>query len=125
MASVLVVDDNHLVRSLLRDALRDEGYVAEVAGDGAEALVLMRKTPFDVLITDQHMPVMDGAALIRTVRSGEAGVSKELPILALAGSKDAELKTMSAGADFFLAKPFKYDALFQALEGIMKKGLEG
>ena len=92
MSRILVVDDEPDERFLLRRMFEREGYEVLDASDGAAALAIVRESPPDLIVTDMMMPVMDGAELIRRLRSDPATAG--IPILAstgdpgLAGSAD-------------------------------------
>lgn len=112
---VLVVEDNPHVASLIRDGLTGGGkrelagrvtFQFETASNGRDAMELLRTQPFDVLITDIYLPVLDGANVIRAVRADPALCS--LPIVAVsAGGSHAREAALNAGADFFLDKPMR------------------
>ncbi len=69
MKSILVVDDTRSMRKMVAAVLQTAGYEVEEAGDGVEALALARVRVFDLVVTDQNMPRMDGVSLIRELRS--------------------------------------------------------
>lgn len=114
MARILVVDDNKLVLNILIDILRTRGFDVLSAENGAEALALVKKEPPDLIITDYYMPEMDGAEFIKAIRRGATGKS-DVPIIALAGSHQAEEKTVSAGASTFLTKPLHEESIMAAV----------
>ncbi len=102
---VLVVDDNADMRAYLT-ALLGRSYQVDVARNGEEALELVRRDPPDLVLTDVMMPVMDGTALLRTVRQDPD--LAHLPIIMLsarAGEAEA-VEGLSTGADDYLVKPF-------------------
>ena len=66
--SILVVDDTRSMRKMVAAVLQTAGYEVEEAGDGVEALELARQRVFDLVVTDQNMPRMDGVSLIRELR---------------------------------------------------------
>jgi CheY-like chemotaxis protein len=73
MKSILVVDDNELLRRLTCDILREEGYRAVPASNAAEALRAFEEQEFDLLVTDFQMPGMSGIELARAVRNRNPG----------------------------------------------------
>lgn len=79
MATLLVVDDRPVNRELVRTVLRYQGHVTVEAGDGAEALALLRRQHPDLVLTDVVMPGMDGYELARAIRSDPA--HSKIPIL--------------------------------------------
>lgn len=112
---VLLVEDNPHVANLIREGLiggsRRElsGRVAfqfKTVGNGRDALDLLRREPFDALIVDVYLPVLDGAHVIRAVREDQQ--LRRIPIVAVsAGGPPARESALQAGADFFLDKPMR------------------
>jgi CheY-like chemotaxis protein/two-component sensor histidine kinase len=106
---ILVVDDDSLVRASTEDMLEDLGHRVTGAASGAEALALMEKTRFDMVVSDHAMPHMTGAQLAQKIRHAYPGVK----ILLVSGY--AELPG-DAGQDVpRLAKPFNQDELGRAV----------
>lgn len=105
MASVLIVDDQDMVRRTLRLALESEGLDVREAGDGDEALRLYRKAPADVVITDIVMPNKEGIETIFELRR----FSPRVKIIAMSGRDTVDFLDMARklGADHALRKPFE------------------
>src|SRR5262245_25741876 len=103
--SVLVVDDEPLTRNLLRLMLEPAGYHVCGAGDGMEALTMVKEAHPDIMILDVMMPAMDGLTVCRLIRE-DAEVAS-LPIIMLSGKvhRDAVQEGLQAGANRYLAKP--------------------
>lgn len=70
MASILVVDDNPVIRTIFEQTLRRGGYNLYVAGNGAQALAILEREAVDLVITDMWMPDITGADLVRHIASG-------------------------------------------------------
>lgn len=112
---VLVVEDNPHVASLIRDGLSGGGqrelagrisFQFTTVGNGRDAVDALQAQPFDVLITDIYLPVLDGANVIKQVRADAR--LRTLPIVAVsAGGAAAREAALRAGADFFLEKPMR------------------
>lgn len=106
---ILIVDDNREIRAILEEYLREEGYGAEGAGDGKEALTKHRETPFDLIITDLNMPGMTGIELIKElVKDGNA---TEYIIITGYASLDTAIEAVKAGAFDYIVKPFRIEEL--------------
>ena len=109
---ILVVEDDATNRSVLARQLAMVGVEAEMAGNGEEGLGRWRAGAFALVLTDLHMPVMDGFGLVRAIRLEEAPGSRT-PVLAF--SADVRIgqagKARDAGFDAFLAKPMQLDGL--------------
>jgi CheY-like chemotaxis protein len=115
--NVLVVEDEENVRELLVDALRANGYCAGGVGNGREALDMLRLLDYDMVVTDFHMPDMDGLQLMSQIKCLYPGTAtilmtaEEWPELA----REARRR----GAFDVILKPFKYSQLLS----VMKRGL--
>ncbi|HCG05651.1 MAG TPA: histidine kinase [Desulfovibrio sp.] len=112
--SLLLVDDEEGIRTVLSLLLADMGCAVRTAASGAEALAMVRATPPAVLLTDVRMPGMDGIDLLRAVKAEFPGVE----VLVLTGHGDMELAVSSLrhGAGDFLTKPVSPEALEVALD---------
>jgi len=117
MATVLIIDDEAMVRSLLRQVLRREGLDVIEARDGVEGLEMFRSRPSDVVICDLIMPRADGIETIAGIRR----LAPTVKIIAISGGgrKHAVeiLKVASdMGADHVLGKPFNIDQLLNLVK---------
>ena len=114
---VLVAEDDAINQKVILRQLEILGYAAEVAGNGEEALALWRKGGFGMLITDLHMPLMDGYTLARSIRDKEAGGGR-MPIIALTANalRGEATAAFAAGMDDYLTKPLRLKQLEGALE---------
>lgn len=114
-ARILVVDDELIVRSWIARLLQEEGYVVEVATNGAEALRIAHEDPgaFDLLITDVRMPQMDGWQLGQRVREAWPG----LPVLYVSGYDGHQ---SAPGPEAFLRKPFEADDLLRRVAELLR-----
>lgn len=118
MSSVLIVDDQDLVRRTLRLALEAEGLVVHEASDGHEALRLYRTSPTDVVVTDIVMPNKEGIETIFELRRS----STRVKIIAMSGRDTADFLEMARklGADHILRKPFEMRALVTLVRECLK-----
>lgn len=117
---VLIVDDYVNFAWLMRHGLEVAGFVrVDAATSAVEALNLLRAGPYDVLVTDLHMPSLDGVSLIREVRKDR--VLYELPILALTGylDKKYQQQAVDAGADKILLKPVSIGTLHDEIKRLL------
>jgi DNA-binding NtrC family response regulator len=103
--SVLIVDDDALLRSFLKSLLDDEGYETQQAGNGLEGLTFLRQRDFDLVVTDMKMPDMDGLELVRLGR-GIRPESRWIVITAYGAIENA-VEAMKLGASDYLTKPFR------------------
>lgn len=115
---ILVAEDNQVLRNLIVCQLEILGLRAETAEDGQAALQLWRNGRFALVITDYHMPLMDGFALTRAIRKIEADEARErTPVLAWSATALQEeiANSRSAGIDEFMVKPVDLPRLKQVL----------
>lgn len=115
--TVLVVDDDDRIRSLLIDTLSALGYHALGAQNGEEAMSLVESDTLDLVIADVRMPKMNGLSLLKHVKNR----NPLLPVLIITGYNFTYTKdqAMEGGADGFLAKPFRIGKI----EELMRKAL--
>ncbi|MDP9254864.1 MAG: response regulator [Verrucomicrobiota bacterium] len=115
-ASLLVVDDNELNRDMLTRRLERLGYKVSCAENGSEALKKIRAEPFDLLLLDIMMPVMDGFEVLEQLKAEP--VLRDIPVIVLSASDqlDHAVKCIQKGATDYLTKPFN-PVLLQARIG--------
>ena len=116
---VLVVDDDPGIREVIQEFLSGEGYPVDGAGDGLEALDLLRQREFDVVVTDLHMPNLDGFGLMK--RAIELQPLTTIIVLSGQGTFENAIEAVHRGAYDFVAKPI-HD--FQAFKISIDRGLE-
>ncbi|OQY00656.1 MAG: two-component system response regulator [Bacteroidetes bacterium 4572_117] len=118
--TILIVDDSESIREVVSFTLENAGYNVIVAIDGADALPHLDGKVIDLLLTDLHMPNMDGINLIREVRKIEA--YKRIPILFLTteSQRDKKIEAKAAGATGWIIKPFVPAKLLAAITKVMR-----
>jgi two-component system sensor histidine kinase/response regulator len=125
-ALVQVVEDNPTNQEIIARVLTKLGYAHRIASNGREALDQLARGGAALVLTDYHMPLMDGFALARAIREKEAGTGERIPIVAL--TADAMSRTerhcLDAGMDGFLTKPVNVPALRAVLEKWNPRGKE-
>ena len=115
MSRILVVDDEPDERFLLRRMLEREGHEVLDAPDGAAALAIVRESPPDLIVTDMMMPIMDGAELIRRLRTDPATAG--IPIVASTGDPG-----LAGSADVVRSKSLPLQDLAAAVRTCLKEG---
>jgi CheY-like chemotaxis protein len=117
--AILLVDDDPVIRTLIGRIMHAavSDYELLSIADGAAALALMAQRPVALIITDQHMPDMDGVALTVAIKA----VAPLCPVILMTGNLTPEIQRrgQAAGVDFFLPKPFP----FEQLETIVRAAL--
>ncbi|HYZ92853.1 MAG TPA: response regulator [Actinomycetota bacterium] len=118
---ILIVDDHELDRRLSRLDLETAGYTVSEAGGVTDALELLTKQRFDVIILDVVMPGTDGLTFLRGLKSG--GRLAEIPVVMLSASDDLDdqLQAMAGGADRYIVKPSHRDVLAQTIESVLEE----
>jgi len=107
-AKVLVVDDSPTMRQLIVFALnRIPGLQIEEAGDGVAALKKLTAEPFDLLMTDINMPIMDGLKLVNLVRNDPQYKSLPVVVITTEGAQMDRERAISLGANEYITKPIQ------------------
>ena len=121
---VLVIDDNPFMRTLVRNLLANIG-VKKVfdASDGIAGLELIRNAGPDIVVLDWEMPMLNGAELVRIVRSPGVFPTPDIPIIMLTahGGQSRILESVRLGVNEFLCKPVSAKSLFERLVSIVLK----
>ena len=120
--TILTVDDSNTMREMVTFVLESAGYRVVEAKDGEHALGRVTITPVDLVITDQHMPGMDGLALVRSLRAMRD--YKRVPILVLTteASEEVKMQGREAGATGWLVKPFSPATLVAVVQQVLEGG---
>ena len=111
-ATILVIDDEALLREDIVEELEDEGYRVIQASDGHEVLKQILQYHPDLVVCDITMPRKNGYELLKEVR-GEHGISAEMPFIFLSALADKEhvVAGLKLGADNYMTKPVDFDVL--------------
>jgi PAS domain S-box-containing protein len=114
-AHILLVEDNAINRELVVEILSAAGLIVSVAGDGQEALDMLERQRFDVVLMDCQMPVMDGYEATRALR--QRPELRGLPVIALTANAMVgdRAKALAMGMNDHIAKPIKFEELFATL----------
>jgi len=123
MSHILVVDDERGVRESLIVLLSEEGHNIDTAADGLEALNLLEKRHYDLVLTDIRMPNMNGLALMEEIKEKW---DEQIPVILLTanGSVETAVKAVKDGASDYIIKPFEIDHLRKAVNVALKRERE-
>lgn len=115
----LIVEDDDALRIQIVQALRDQGFAIDEAGDGKEGLYLGLNMPIDIAIIDLGLPGQDGLSIIETFRKQD----KSFPVLILTARDRWQDKVdgLEAGADDYLTKPFHIEELLARLRALLRR----
>jgi two-component system, chemotaxis family, sensor kinase CheA len=119
-ATVLVVDDSAVTRTLEKGILEAAGYQVRVAADGAAALDLLRREPCDLVVTDVEMPRLDGFSLTAGIRADDG--LRDLPVVLVTSldSEDDRHRGAEVGADAYIVKgAFDQDRLLETIRRLI------
>jgi two-component system, NtrC family, response regulator PilR len=117
--TILVIDDEEIMREILDTLLSREGYDVRVASSGAEGLELARATPFDAAIVDIMMPGLDGIATLDELKR----VDEDLAVIIITAyaSVESAISAMKNGAFDYITKPFKNDEVLVVIRNAMER----
>jgi two-component system, OmpR family, response regulator len=118
----LVVEDELKMAALIRRGLTEEGYAADIARTGDDALWMARATPYDVVVLDVMLPGRDGFAICRELR--ENGIWAPVLMLTARDSVEDRVSGLDSGADDYLTKPFSFAELLARLRALARRGAE-
>ncbi len=116
--SILVVDDDELLRNLVIEVLEEQAFIVYAAADGEEALdIFWNHSELSLVILDVMMPKLDGIAVLDEIRQ-----KSEIPVLMLTalGDSASELTCLKHGASDFVSKPFHYEILVERVKNLLK-----
>ena len=119
--SVLVVDDNEVNRDLLARRLQRQGHAVTVAEDGLQALELMRSEPFDLVLLDIMMPLMNGYQVLENLKADEN--LRYIPVIMISAVDDIDsiVRCIELGAEDYLSKPFNPVLLKARISACLEK----
>ena len=120
MKRILIADDFEPGRLFLREKLEMYGFACQEVENGAEALKAIQTKPFDLVITDNHMPVMTGLQMLQCL--AEWPDDQQLPVIMLTGHPSNELSNaaQAAGAFAVLEKPYNAQELISEISRILE-----
>ena len=117
---ILVVEDDRKVAGFIEQGLKEEGYVVDVAPDGDEATMLAHVYDYDIILLDVVLPKKNGFQVATELRRE----GRHTPILMLTSRDAVEdvVRGLDAGADDYLAKPFRFDELLARIRALHRRG---
>ena len=116
----LVVEDEPKMAVLLRRGLAEEGYAADVAGTGEDAMDLAGAIPYDAIVLDVMLPGLGGIEVCRQLRA--SGVWTPILMLTARDGIEDRVAGLDAGADDYLVKPFSFAELLARLRALARRG---
>jgi CheY-like chemotaxis protein len=116
----MIVDDDPLIRGLVRVVLEDGSYELEEAASGEEALLLAERRPPDVVLLDVMMPGMDGFEVAEHMKADPKLKSAIIVMLTAKNAPEDRRRGMESGADVYFTKPFSPLDLLTTLNGVLR-----
>ncbi|NOY65197.1 MAG: sigma-54-dependent Fis family transcriptional regulator [Nitrospirae bacterium] len=116
---VLVIDDEAIVRVSCERVLRPEGFEVVVTSRGDEAIELLEKEPYDVVLTDLKMPDMDGLEVLKIIK--ERWPDIQVIIITGYGTISTAVQAIKMGAYEYIEKPFTPQDILQVVEKVIKE----
>jgi CheY-like chemotaxis protein len=121
VATILVVDDNHVLRAVMKRRLTRAGFDVSLATNGAEGVEAARAELPDLILMDMTMPVMDGWAATRALRGDSS--TRHIPILAFTAHPMSGPESPSAvGCDGQVSKPFEFPEVLEMIDRLLQRG---
>jgi DNA-binding NtrC family response regulator len=117
-ASILVIDDEPLIRMTVQDALAAEGFRVTTAETGQKGIDLFRNKHVDVVITDLRLPDLDGVQILKQIKI--LNPESQVLMITAYGSIDSAVQAMKEGASDYLTKPFAMDELLLIIKRILR-----
>ncbi len=115
--SILVVDDEEALRTVLSSELESEGYAVATAGDGDEAITVLQGKSFDLVLLDIKMPRVDGFEVLRFIKDRYPS-TKVIMLTGFADLKNA-IESKKLGAEDFVSKPYDLVDLLTTIERVL------
>jgi CheY-like chemotaxis protein len=114
MCSILVIDDEKKLLSIIQEVLSQFGHRVEIAEDGYEGIQKFEDGSFDIVITDMRMPGIDGEGVVKHIRNSQ---HKSIPVIGISGTP---WLLQNDGFDVILPKPFPLEDLIDSVSRLIK-----
>jgi two-component system OmpR family response regulator len=116
---LLVIEDDAVAASHLRQGLADAGYTVDLAHDGPSGLKMGQSGDYDLWVVDVMLPGLDGLSVLRSLREG--GKTTPALILSALGEVDDRVKGLRAGGDDYVVKPYAFSELQARIEALLRR----
>ncbi len=118
--TVLVIEDDPAVQTLVRKTLGMYGFAVETADDGLDGLMKLETLTPDLIIADMMMPRLDGMTFVKAIKG--RGETKAIPVIFLTAKSDPKsmIEGINLGARFYVTKPFQIDDLIAKVQKAIK-----
>src|SRR6202142_4111574 len=117
--SILVVDDEPSLRKVIRASLAAGGYTVEEVGTGTDAVGLLQKRSFDLVLLDINMPGLNGLEACRKIRS--IAPNTGIVMVTVRDAEEDKVRALEAGADDYVTKPFRFRELVARIGAVLRR----
>ncbi|CAG0954204.1 response regulator transcription factor [Geobacter sp.] len=116
---ILIIEDEKRMAGILKKGLEENAFIVDLAGDGEEGLYMAENYPYDAVLLDIMLPVMDGLTVLNALRSKRS----EVPVLLITarGEIESRIKGLNFGADDYIVKPFDFHELLARLKSVIRR----
>lgn len=115
---VLIAEDEKKIADFIKRGLKEEGYAADIAATGPEALTLAEENPYDLLLLDVMLPGLDGVAVCARLRA--SGFAAPILMLTAKDRVEDKVKGLDSGANDYLTKPFAFEELLARIRALLR-----
>lgn len=120
MRVLIIEDEKRLAGNIARSMREGAGYAVDCAYDGEEGLYMATENPYDLVVLDLMLPLLDGAALLERIR--KAGNSTPFLVLTARDERESIIALLNAGADDYVTKPFDLGELIARAKALIRRG---
>ncbi len=116
---ILIIEDEKRMAAILKKGLEENGFLVDLAHDGEEGLYQAENYPYDAVLLDIMLPVMDGLTILNELRRKD----HDVPVLLITarGEMESRIKGLNLGADDYLVKPFDFFELLARLRTVIRR----
>ena len=116
---ILIIEDEKRLAAVLKKGLEENAFTVDMSHDGEEGLYMAETFPYDAILLDIMLPVMDGFAVLSKLR--EKGIGVPVLMLTARGEIEDRIKGLNTGADDYIAKPFDFSELLARLKSVIRR----
>ncbi len=116
---ILIIEDEKRMAGILKKGLEENAFIVDLASDGEEGMYMAENYPYDAVLLDIMLPVMDGLTILNALRSKRS----EVPVLLITarGEIESRIKGLNFGADDYIVKPFDFYELLARLKSVIRR----
>ncbi len=119
---ILIVEDEKPLADVIKQGLGEEGYAVDVAYNGEDGLFLAENEPYDLILLDIMLPIVDGMTILKKVR--KRGVKSPVLMLTARDALFDKVSGLDSGADDYLTKPFLFEELLARIRALLRRSSE-